>query len=54
MVGDNSHDMETARAGGAGSPSRSLSGNSATTTLRISPITSLPSIAGLPDLLRTL
>lgn len=54
MVGDNSHDMETAREGGAGAAIAVLSGNSAHADIAHLADYVLPSIAALPALLRTL
>lgn len=54
MVGDNSHDMETARAGGAGLAIAVLSGNSDLSDIAHLADHVLPSIAALPDLLRSL
>ena len=54
MVGDNSHDMETARSGGAGLAIAVLSGNSEHEDIAHLADHVLPSIAALPALLRTL
>lgn len=53
MVGDNSHDMETARSGGAGLAIAVLSGNSEHEDIAHLADHVLPSIAALPALLRT-
>jgi phosphoglycolate phosphatase len=54
MVGDNSHDIETARAGGAGLAIAVLSGNAAHGDIAHLADHTLASIAELPQLLRRL
>jgi len=54
MVGDNSHDIETARAGGAGLAIGVLSGNAAHDDIAHLADYTIGSIAELPDLLRRL
>ena len=54
MVGDNGHDMEEARAGGAGLAVAVLSGNSAHSDIAHMADHTLDSVAALPALLRSL
>jgi phosphoglycolate phosphatase len=54
MVGDNHHDMEEARAGGAGLAIAVLSGNAAHEDIAHLADHTIASIAELPSLLRSL
>jgi phosphoglycolate phosphatase len=54
MVGDNSHDMEEARAGGAGLAIAVLSGNSGHEHIAHLADETLPSVADIPKLLKRL
>jgi phosphoglycolate phosphatase len=54
MVGDNPHDMEEARAGGAGLAIAVLSGNAAREDIAHLADYTIESVADLPALLRSL